>query len=746
MQIQTSTNSLPNQQGLVSNQEKSVIATIGEITRKISLIAIATLGFAAAGAATVISLGADIVVLEVVVGIAGVIGFIFALIMTRGKKQEINKTESKPQSFEELNDQIKRNFVEANEKKIGDIIELVENAQGSSEKGVPLTNEQLDQVLEVIDDTKVRISSQYQFDHLRQQLLDEFGEGKLEEIYRNRSILPESLLDINKVLSNEAIDFVLQRARTYYANQEVIERLRLQIDERILNRRLEKLDLQNLANGLITPEIEEAILAHLEAEVEFEKLAEAIKAAANRDLYFDDAFIEERFHINQKLNELPEEDRQVRRDELQNIINQAYITRELNNRGKITTGDATEVALLRNWDYLRNNLSATYFDKDSLYTMVREIITSQLREEQCVVPLKYVKELINLCALRTRLRTVNITNESEIEKFQVSCRFYKETQNSLHRRCEQNLLEFPEDFTLPATSLAVQEMQQHYQSTQKSITNRLINRNFRSRSLLQQFKNSNVSPVDYQSYLDQNTKNNIENAFNVEIASNKPQSKSLQQYIEFYKKWQSFLQVGLIQGFQDENEALGKGVCWGICQRLRLTHQKDKDFSLEAFAQEINGGLIAHDRYLQGLYSTNFNIAKQGSVLPEALLKGHGYKEEALVFDIKGQEGRASSNRKIIKKLLLQSITAQTEALQLLNGWLHLSLKMETGGHATLLRLDKNSGHVWFFDPNFGLFAFEGEDRSFEEARALCCEFINDLIEIAYSDIWIVAGIGLIPA
>ncbi len=197
-------------------------------------------------------------------------------------------------------------------------------------------------------------------------------------------------------------------------------------------------------------ETENAILQcakAIKAEENFAELLEKVKDSAKKDLFLDDQFIEKKFHITDKLQDLPEAVRQERRDRLQNIINQAFINRELRDKGKITTGDEAEFTLLKCLGFNVADQSG-YFEKESLYSLVRDIIINQLQQEDCKAPLTYVRDRIHACALCTRLMAAGLTEELQIEKFQVLHDKFKECKEELLILLAKYTLKLPDAFPL----------------------------------------------------------------------------------------------------------------------------------------------------------------------------------------------------------------------------------------------------------------------------------------------------------
>jgi hypothetical protein len=95
---------------------------------------------------------------------------------------------------------------------------------------------------------------------------------------------------------------------------------------------------------------------------QYHKLLENVRQAAQRDLILDEKFIESKFEIEKVLEPLSAEEKEEQRQSLQLIINQAYVNRELRQKGKFAE-DKREVQNLKYLGYRINKNSLIMKEK-----------------------------------------------------------------------------------------------------------------------------------------------------------------------------------------------------------------------------------------------------------------------------------------------------------------------------------------------------------------------------------------------
>lgn len=448
-------------------------------------------------------------------------------------------------------------------------------------------------------------------------------------------------------------------------------------------------------------ETKSQILDHWKMENDYKVLTESIVDASKRDLYFDDEHIQKQFQIDEKLESFPEKEKQTRRDALQKIINEAYVTKELKNKRKLAVGEPEEVSLLRAWDYLKDK-NALYHDKEFTSEIIVQMIHDEFAKECSHPPsLSYIKNLIYSCTLRGRLQTVGITSELSIKKFQFTCNFLKNKQETI----DASLSNAFERTAVSRFPLAQESIKQGYELAQKA----KVVKQFRNRPLLDNFKNEKTGFESYQKGVETHITPKIEKVLKENVLSD----ALFKEQIDFYdrERWGDYLEAEFIQGLNDTQEVFENGVCFGTCERLRLSYPDHEEIDLEHLKNTITEGVISKDRFLQSSYATNLRLTKKSK------------EEEKALFD---------SSDSITKELFDEHA----------DEWIRFRWIMEGSGHITLLRFTKQPQQILFFDPNVGLFIFK--KKSLEDPLNLFRTFIDDLKQTFYPDAHTILGSSLV--
>lgn len=205
----------------------------------------------------------------------------------------------------------------------------------------------------------------------------------------------------------------------------------------------------------------------------FDDLLKKVDDQSKLDLYLNEEFIENKFNVTELLKPLPENQQRERRVALQKVINQAFINRELKQKGKLTNGDENEKQLLKNFGFDING-NSNYGDKDLIYGLLKNIVENQLKNESYVGPLGIFKQSLKLCALKARLNAAGINTELQIEKFQNTMEKYIEFKDELTELIEDVSLVLPENFEIKKDSVLVQSLEEMFKA--KKLTNRRIAR------------------------------------------------------------------------------------------------------------------------------------------------------------------------------------------------------------------------------------------------------------------------------
>lgn len=468
-----------------------------------------------------------------------------------------------------------------------------------------------------------------------------------------------------------------------------------------------------------------------QAEHDFDRLIKNIKAAVKKGLYLNNAYIEEKFQINKHLQSLPENRRQEKSQVLTAVISQAFINRQLSSKRKLMSPSKDEISLL-NFLGISTNKPA-YFDKEYLHLKLKANIDDEFEGFENI-SLEEIGEKIDNFAMRTRLKEVGIIDEQQVNKFQLCLKAYKRIKDELSSQSKTYPLALPDDFPLLENSINLQNLNRNFAKGKLRVNYLILKSTFSAKTVVELFHNPEVTEQSVEAHL--------KKAEFLKFSSNPVvlekcwlavrKSKKIENSIAFLMKWGPYLKAELIQGFEDKNECLASGVCWGMTQRMRLQAQENNALNLEEFSREVY--LKPLDRYLQALGKCNKNLARgKGTGVPQKLLDKYHYEEDKFAFSV----------RRLVNGEFLEGIQDQlnqsfrkTDDFKKSNGWSSLVLFMKGNvNHAILMRVCENSPErpkcAWLVDPNFGLFSFE-EGRSFEEAKALHCDFLNDLIRINY--------------
>jgi len=453
-------------------------------------------------------------------------------------------------------------------------------------------------------------------------------------------------------------------------------------------------------------------------------LLNEIKASAAKDLPLQDNFVENQFHVDTIMKSLPENLKQERRLKLQKILAQAYINRELKQKGKVR-GSKEESQFLTKLGYTLD-ANSPYHNIDLIYDALHQFVSQELQTDNFSGSLKSVQNSFKQCALKARLSTLKITSEDQLQKFQSGLKFYESLKKNLRTELIDVKLKFPEDFPLKSPSQGIRLIESLYRQDKTQALNTAVKKILDAMNIQKIFSDPNVDHTAFEAMLilpipDGELKKEF---------SEKELSKEIKKELAFYSKWGKNIKAELIQGLEDKNEALGKGVCEGICQRILTLGQKNPDITPEELAKHIH--IESKDRFNQGVYIMSHILEKDK--IPDLILKKNGFKQDENIFAFyyKAEDGIKYDNLK-------------TDELKKSAGWVDVGLDMEESGHAILMRLDPTRGRAWLFDPNVGFLCFEEKGKTYQDAKNACFAFVKDLIELNYPTTRIVYGKHLVP-
>lgn len=204
--------------------------------------------------------------------------------------------------------------------------------------------------------------------------------------------------------------------------------------------------------------------------------------------------------------------------------------------------------------------------------------------------------------------------------------------------------------------------------------------------------------------------------------------------IEFFTTWGTSLKSEMVQGLEDPNEIIQKGVCLGFAQRIFFTGLKNPSITIKEVIQAMK--ITPLDRYTQAAYVINFLLKNDNhnrepeDVEPYYFIKHKIYGE--ILF-----ERLYNPYLSNLDDLLNLGLHRLAES----NGWLQLDLYTLISKHVILLRWDELRQHFWLIDPNLGLFAFEDPRVETEKSKSDCIQCLGQILSIFYPYTYKVKGL-----
>lgn len=635
-----------------------------------------------------------------------------------------------------VNDFVTQKLMSEQEGKLGEIADILSKGVGQGSKNAKLSDEHLDQILQVIDHTRLTLTQQQHYQLLYRELERSLGQEKAQQVFQVKGLIDPLPLP----LSASAIQHVIEKAQNYFHNQNIFQELRKQIAHpESVDKVLGQVDFQDYLTGQrrLSPETQKALSECVKNEQEFERLLAKVKDQAQHDLVLDEQLIEKKFDVGNYLKPLSPVQQQKRREELQKVINQAYINREIKQKAKWVTGETDERRLL---SYLKFKVDAQsdYQNKDLVYSFLEEIVSLQLQKDVQTSSLPVLKETFKRCAFNARLKAAGLTTLLQVEKFHTMYSFFQTSKEELTKLQQGIGLTLPNNFPMKEHSLAVRSIKEDFEATKRVYTYRTLSEFFSNKHIKEKFQDENISQESLKEFITKNKKHLKSDDLRAKCvqALDVTGQSFLAHKIAFYNKWGSYIQAEMIQGFENASEALGEGVCWAICQRLRFLAQMLPDITPEELAEEIK--ITAKDRFQQGAYAIKFHFrdAKQHSKIPD-FIKKEGFDEKRVFYL------QYDANEPIFT----QCFNKYQNKLVDSKGWIEIGLAMEeegvTVGHAILVRFDTVKNRYWIIDPNAGFLCFEGMHTP-EDAKKECINCLKDLFAAYYPLTYFITGDQLV--
>ncbi len=207
----------------------------------------------------------------------------------------------------------------------------------------------------------------------------------------------------------------------------------------------------------------------------------------------------------------------------------------------------------------------------------------------------------------------------------------------------------------------------------------------------------------------------------------------IQQRFDFYKDWGKFVKAEMIQGFHDEGEILGEGVCWALSLHWTVAELKKSDAQdVQDIIQEMNiGHASGRHRFEQALMLT-----EQGGMNAQAMdgIKKRLGIKESFPFDL--------GENLVGKEAIRESLRAFLQSPDWIanKGVGQLYFAFGDSAHAITVvsqpdSIDPSKSVFRFSDANFGTFHFPVslESVGHQSTQNQMIDCLADLISTFYS-------------
>jgi hypothetical protein len=218
-------------------------------------------------------------------------------------------------------------------------------------------------------------------------------------------------------------------------------------------------------------------------------------------------------------------------------------------------------------------------------------------------------------------------------------------------------------------------------------------------------------------------------------------TKEMNKKMAFYEKWHHRIAVDAIQGQEDSDEVLSKGVCLAKCLRVGTYEKNHPKDSVKLLGGDLITGL---DRFEQARYHKAFLDVLKGKTesalgeamtTPKEVLSRYGYQHIHWLATINENQ---NDKKKIAVEVMnhMNDLALNQDVVQQLeqtHGVFFINLEGKDWGHALHCRLDFKLGLFRIHDPNIGIFEIPAEKGKIQAAKELSQVF-KEIIETLYSD------------
>ncbi|CUI17048.1 hypothetical protein PNK_1436 [Candidatus Protochlamydia naegleriophila] len=751
----------------ISQTPREFVDNISPLTiKKITVVAACVFGGAAIGGTLALTLGMKVMILSGVGSIFGMITGFFLTVLIHKFDQANNQPfrpavqsstplppyqTSSSLKVDHIDKCVEEKYAPHQQKCIEDLANSLHHQFEINQLATNLDIDSLDQLLELNDQIQANFNCQKHTQQIYEALTIKLGKDLADRAIRHPTLLSDYLKDPYFSPSELMIHFIARRVSCYFQNEEALSELKTRVEQAVGNTTAfdeitSSHEMQDVLDGrlLLNEEMKKALFQYAtEVQAEnreaqatdpFELLLETIRNSSERDLFLDETFIENKFEIARAIDHFTPREKQQRRDALQRIINQAYITREFKQKIRLINGEPDEAILLACLGYTLDEHSP-YYQRDLIYQIISEMVQSELQATLYIGPLNSIKELLRGCAIKARLKSIDITQDIQVKKFLIAYDLFKSIKAELKESHKEVTIPFPLDFPLPSDSIIVQSIQKDFANILSFECEKVVSHLFEDAAIREKFCDHTYSEAAFNELIKAKQTDQIDYQELEKTWVTIQRSQIFAKEIDFYEKWGKQIKAQMIQGIEDDNQVLGVGVCWGICQRICLEGEMQPHLSAEDFAKTI---VIKHsDRFLQSLHVCSTRLfVPNPSLLPDPLLQKEGVESDKQVFTFNYLDNEAA---------FTNWFGQNSDLLAESSGWIRLSLTIgdrsnesanfnpaEAKGHALAIRYDTNLNRFWVVDPNVGFLCFENQDSLKETPESSIMHFMKELIQHYY--------------
>ena len=453
------------------------------------------------------------------------------------------------------------------------------------------------------------------------------------------------------------------------------------------------------------------------------------------------------------LNSLPEEISIQYKNEINKTINSYSLKRFISNKSFIKKLNYSEKFVLKTLDIK----PVTEVDDEEFYFNFERKLNDELSQSLLILSPNEFSNKFRDELFKFHLESkYGIKNENAFNKINHLRFFINKFRIKLYYSLEGIERNIPDQISKDITPIFVEILKNNFDRQKKDFVVEKINEFLNGFSFNDHFKNVGEESI-FEVFVDELNNFFSVNESNIKKELMKECLKSSEEYsekekseVDFFIKWSPNIKQELRQGYKNASEALGRGVCAGICFNLLEEYQLDPH---KEFDPSIK--LNSMDRFIQSKDVLSYFLFKNHEKLfkeelskevmnfdPKLIRKKlelfflsqldykKNFKDYREIFEMSSYDPNENDFEKSLQKPnTLNSLTGS-------NGWMTLNLTFcgKEDRHAILMRLDETNGKAWLFDPNVGMFCFESPEKPFSQAREDCLNCFKDLLGMQYKD------------